>query len=78
MKCVSSVRNAVAAANDLGVFKWFCRLRGISVPWDAEKLKLPFNGLKKYILAQMAGKLQHELALMNDPLMSCVAKHAKG
>ena len=74
---VSKFRNAGTAANYLGVLRWFCRIRALSLHWDTERLKLLLKGLKKLTMSQMASALHSELALLSDPLVYTVARLAK-
>ena len=69
---VSKFGNASTAANYMGVIKWFCRIRNLIPHWGSERLKMLLEGFKKYTMAQMAGELHGELALLNDPgVLSC-------
>ena len=74
---VAIFRNAGTAANYVDVLKWHCLIQSLDVGWAATTLKLQLKGLKKLSLAQMAGKLVTELALLTQEVMLKVAAVAR-
>ncbi len=74
---VAIFRNAGTAANYVGVLKWHCLIQSLDVGWATTTLKLQLKGLKKLSLAQMAGKLVTEPALLTQEVMLKVAAVAR-
>ena len=74
---IAGFRNGATASNYLGILRWVCGIKGCSLHWDTDRLKLLIKGLKKLTLSQMAGKLHGDLPLLNDAVVCSVAKLAK-